>query len=502
MKLKKSLRTSLGLLCLICFGSTSAQSYWVYFKDKCDNSSTDYFDQNVCPEYVQAFSNYKVHGASRWLNALCVDLPDTFGIERWSFVQRIVKTSTGRNEALAQANDYAYGPSDYQVEMMRLDSLHRKGINGKGVLLALFDGGFMKVDSIPIFDSIRDQGRIIATYDFVKDSVLSFRESRHGMQVMALAGGQLEDSIVGAAPGVGFVLARTEDTESERHVEEFNWIRAMEWADSLGVDIIHSSLGYSLFDSLEGDYSYQDMDGRSTIITLAAERAAARGIFVTNSAGNSGNKPWRYITAPCDGKHVLCIGAVDSFEQLAEFSSVGPTADGRIKPDVVAMGHRATVPDEFGRMVRGSGTSFSGPLVAGLVACLIQAHPNKSNQQIFDAILQSADRFQNPDTMYGYGIPDAVLADSILSSWPDFVRTLATPSQRPNIYPNPTQGWLTVEGGIGCPYEVIQHNGATVLHGRFSNWINFIDLRGLMPGIYYLRLFTDQGFTVQKVLLE
>jgi subtilisin family serine protease len=305
--------------------------------------------------------------------------------------------------------------------------------------------------------------------------------------------------MVGAAPGATFVLARTEDTRSETHLEELNWLNAMEWADSVGVDIIHSSLGYSLFDSLQGDYSYQDMDGRSTIITLAAERAAKRGIFITNSAGNSGNDPWFYITAPCDGKNVLCVGAVDSFKQVTNFSSRGPSADGRIKPDIVAMGGRNTIPNGEGILRRGSGTSFSGPLVAGLVACLKGAHPDKSNGQVFEAILRSSDNYTMPNNEYGYGVPDALKADSILKEMP-ILSINEIEQLEAMVYPNPVIDVLTIRTEPGATYTLIDAQGKQAKQGTLHNLINFVNVQSLTDGVYYIEVRKDDQFTSVKVL--
>jgi len=264
----------------------------------------------------------------------------------------------------------------------------------------------------------------------------------------------------------------------------------MEWADSIGVDIIHSSLGYSEFDSLEGDYTYADMDGKTTIITLAAELAASRGIFITNSAGNQGAKDWRYITAPCDGKNVLCVGAVDSFEMIADFSSRGPSSDGRIKPDVVAMGRRATIPNEFGTMVTSNGTSLSGPLIAGMVACLKQAHPSKTNEQLFKAILMGSDRYETPDNDYGYGIPDVLKIDSILNTWPGVgvepVSRIAT-----KIYPNPAHNVLKVSCEPGSAYRIVSATGVEIEVGNLLNWINFIDLSELASQYYFIEVVSS-----------
>jgi serine protease AprX len=474
---------------------------WVYFKDKC-SPNHDYFAAEVCPDYVSSLQEkgITILGTSKWLNAACVASEDVVKTTDLYFVAHTEPLGKYTVETQQIQELYSYGEGDWQIEMMGLDQYHLAGFTGKGVKLALFDGGFYKVDSLPIFDSLWANNQIIASRDFVTNDTLTWRESTHGMQVLALAGINYPDSMVGAAPGASFVLARTEVTSSERHVEELNWLRAMEWADSIGVDIIHSSLGYSEFDSLEGDYTYFDMDGKSTLITIAAEQAASRGIFITNSAGNLGNKPWYYITAPCDGINVLCIGAVDSFKTVANFSSRGPTSDGRIKPDVTAMGRNNTVPDENGILKRGSGTSFSGPLVAGLVACLKGAHPTKTNAQITEAILKSSDRYFTPDIAYGHGIPNAMIADSILKTMP--VLGIGRISKlEVSVYPNPAQDYLKIRTEPGATYTLRNTQGMVVQEGSLVNWVNFVDVRELVSGSYNLRVAHNNSIANQMVVI-
>jgi subtilisin family serine protease len=501
MKSNNYWKISLLFLSLLTSQVSVAQHSWVYLVDKC-SSEPDYFKAEVCDTYINALKHTgaEILGSSKWLNAVCVPDADLVKVKGLPFIAQIQPLGKYTTVEERIDEDFSYGQGDWQIEMMNLNRYHQMGFTGKNVTLAVFDGGFWKVDSLPIFDSMRVNKQIKAAYDFVDNDTLRYDESTHGMQVLALAGINYPDSMVGAAPGANFVLARTEDTRSETHLEELNWLNAMEWADSVGVDIIHSSLGYSLFDTIQGDYSYQDMDGKSTLITLAAEQAAERGIFITNSAGNSGNDPWFYITAPCDGKNVLCIGAVDSFQQVTEFSSRGPSADGRIKPDVTAMGSRNTIPNRDGILRRGSGTSFSGPLVAGLVACLKGAHPNKSNAQIFEAILISCDRYGIPDNEYGHGIPDALRADSVLTEMP----VLGVGELKPLealVYPNPVKDVLTIRTTPGAVYTLLDYQGRIVKEGTLHNMINFMDVSDKTSGVYYLKVRKDNSSTVVKVLV-
>ena len=475
--------------------------HWVFFTDKCDNS-TNYYQTAVCEDYIQGLSSMGVEiiGTSKWLNAAFVQTDQLDQLADLPYVASTQAAKPYKSYLESEQVELSYGNGDWQLELIGLDSLHRLGYTGSGVTIGVFDGGFNNMDSIPAFDSLWFRNQIIASRDFSKNSDLGFDQSAHGMQVMSLLGAYLEDSLIGASPDANYVLARTEVTGTERHQEEFNWISAMEWADSVGVDIIHSSLGYSEFDSLEGDYSYEDMDGESTIITIAAEIAASRGIFITNSAGNQGNDPWYYITAPCDGEHVLCIGAVDSFRQKAEFSSFGPSSDGRVKPDLMAMGVRNTILRTDGSLRTGSGTSFSGPIIAGAVACLMEAHPERSNQAIFTALIMSCDRYNSPDSAYGHGIPDLLKADSLLSSFAH----IEPSSKGPNIkvYPNPVTNRLTVICQPQSTYELLNSAGKLVLKGSFNNLYNFLDMSQLAQGNYYLNIRSNQQLNSQRIVVH
>lgn len=223
-------------------------------------------------------------------------------------------------------------------------------------------------------------------------------------------------TMIGSAPGASVYLFVTEDGSSEYPIEEHNWAAGAEMADSLGADMISSSLGYSEFDDAGFNYTYEDMDGNTTMVTRAADFAAAKGMIVCSSAGNQGNSNWFYITAPADADSILTVGAVDSVGLLTSFSSNGPSSDGAVKPDVVAQGIRATVVEPFsGTIVSGNGTSYSNPIIAGITACLWQAHPDKSNIEIIEAIKKSASLYFNPNDSMGYGIPNFEIADLMLS---------------------------------------------------------------------------------------
>lgn len=479
-----------------------AQPGWVFFTDKgaVDYSDQDPLQQSVHLPYLDSLRNLgmDVKGHSRWFNAAYVGQLNATALSKKSYVQCWRAAGNYRSTLSGVATDpYVRGFSELPLSMLGLDSFHRAGQIGGGVLVALFDGGFLGVDRFDAFQSMRESGRIYTAEDFVEpDSV--YTSSAHGTAVLGLAGGWYADSLLGAAPGARFVLVRTEDVHSETHQEELNWVKAMEWADMLKVDLIHSSLGYSEFDSLQGDYTYADMDGNSTIITLAADVAAGRGMFITNSAGNQGDKAWKYITAPCDGFNVLCVGAVDSAEQHAAFSSYGPSADGRIKPEVMAMGKDNYVVGKDGVLTQGSGTSFSGPLIAGMVACLKQAHPGIGNVRMREAILRSCDRYAQPDSAYGYGIPNVVLADSLLSS--DALSVAAAEADAWRLAPNPVSDHFSIKGIQGSvDYRLYRLDGVLMQEGS-TQTSKPVQLHAPMKnGMYLLEL--SNGLYGKRMLL-
>lgn len=457
---------------------------WLYF-----NAS-----DTVSPNHrISQLGNlgFQVMDYSTWFNAVCVAM-DTNQLPDFIAQSAPLPSYQVHKSQIHQTQEtFSYGGSDWQLKMLGLDEYHRRGFTGKGVTIGLFDAGFFKVDSLPAFDTLRKRGQILAEWDFHYNDTNVYIQDGHGMYVLSIAGGYWPDSIMGAAPDANFLLARTEIANREIHAEELAWVKALEWADSIGVDIIHSSLGYSLFDTLEGDYSYMDMDGQSTIITRATDSAAARGIFITNSAGNEGEKEWHHITAPCDGRHVLCVGAVDSNQVHAPFSSYGPSADGRVKPDVMAMGAGVTYVNKEGLIRTGGGTSFSGPLIAGMAACLKQAWPDATNEQLYQSIIKSADRYLNPDTAYGYGLPNVLVADSILK---EYVLSARQPLNYSfNLYPNPGKGSVRLSG-----HDAIQLVRVSDGFGRPINAIYHQDLREIefasaSPGMYVIEVITTDG---------
>lgn len=371
----------------------------------------------------------------KWFNGVVVEATDSqlVLIQALPFVvnaNRVSRTSIHLNKNKFEPLDEVptingsrtmalnYGAAAGQINIHNGEFLHNLGFKGQEMWIGVFDAGFSNANQNRAFDSLEVSNRLIHGLDVVAipgANVFSF--DSHGTQVLSCMAANLPGEMIGTAPSATYIPVRTENNfmGSELIIEEYNWARGAEYADSLGVDLINSSLGYYSFDNSSQDHTYQDMDGNTTPITRAADLAAEKGILVVTSAGNEGNRSWRYITAPADADSVLTVGAVNLAGIKVGFSSVGPTADGRIKPNVMAVGGNTSIVNPGGNVAVSNGTSFSSPIMCGLAACLWQAFPKANNMDILKAIEQSADRAENPDFDYGYGIPNFEIAYNILS---------------------------------------------------------------------------------------
>jgi serine protease AprX len=309
--------------------------------------------------------------------------------------------------------------SDIQLNLLNAKKMHEDGFSGQGMLIAVFDVGFIGTNNFKPFQQIFDDNRLIAMRDFVGNTGNVFQYGSHGTSVFSCIGAKYKGDMVGTAPDADFVLCVTE-AANEYRIEEYNWLLAAEYADSLGVDVINSSLGYSNgFTDPNMDYSLDDLDGKTTVISRAAQIASGKGIIIVTSAGNEGRETntWRKITPPADAENILTVGSIDKYGVRSAFSSIGPTADGRIKPDVMAMGSNTAIMSSSGNIITGNGTSFASPLMAGFAACMWQANPDWNYLEVIDAIKNSASNALTPDSFVGYGLPNynAAIHNSILS---------------------------------------------------------------------------------------
>ena len=310
--------------------------------------------------------------------------------------------------------------------------LHQKGFMGQGMLIAIIDDGFYHANSIGIFEEAFSNGRIIATKDFVNPSSDIFSEDSHGTHVFSVIGANIPTKMVGTASEANFVLLRSENFDSEQIVEEYNWAAAAEFADSIGVDIINTSLGYTTFDVPSQDHNYSDLTGEKTPAAIACSIAAKKGMLVVCSAGNEGNKTWKYISTPADAKGIITVGAANPDSTLAVFSSVGPSADGRVKPEIIALGSDVGIISDAGILIQGNGTSYASPIITGMAACLWQAFPRLSANQIREAIITTATQSAGPTDSKGFGIPNARLAYYNLLETGGDAKCI-----RPSLSPNP-----------------------------------------------------------------
>jgi subtilisin family serine protease len=365
--------------------------------------------------------DWTIIGTSRWNNTVLVRSNDTTLLSKISnldFVKEsrlvwVSPDSIERGSVKVKVHEQwnpwdsikgeYYGNGKEQIEMLQGQRLHSIGMKGKGMTIAVLDGGFQNCDQIPAIQ----HANILEMKDFVyPNSLHFFRETDHGTKVLSALAANEPQVLVGTAPEARYRLLRCEDQQTEQPVEEDYWTMAAEYADSAGVDIISSSVGYNEYDGHLGDYCQRDLNGKQALISRSASMLAQKGIILVNSAGNNGMGPWKKIVFPADANDILTVGALNSDKKNAPFSGVGPTQDGRVKPDVMAMGSPACLISGRGTIVRDMGTSFSTPIVAGLVACLWQAMPEKTALDIINLVRQTSSQYQDPDNIYGYGIPN------------------------------------------------------------------------------------------------
>jgi len=454
---------------------------------------------------IKSATGITVLAKSKWLNALHVqgtqvninNLKTSFSfIQSIEFADNSLNTNgkkfpksntiTKRQKFNQTTTDFNYGNTKNQTEMLKADFLHQQNFTGNGMVIAVIDAGFPNVNSLSAFARIRNNNKILGGYDFVNRSTNFYSGHNHGTNVLSTIAGYIDGQFVGTAPDASFYLFRTEDSSQEVPLEESLWVEAAERADSLGVDVINTSLGYSTFDESRYNYSYADLNGQTTFITRGSEIGATRGMIIVNSAGNEGNKTWKYISAPADAISVFTVGAVNATKVIAPFSSFGPTSDNRIKPDVAAQGQDVYVLDEnTGTPRTSNGTSFSSPIMAGVVACFWQAFPNLTNTQIMQKIRESADRYNNPHEQYGYGVPNFQNAYTVLSiDHQDFVKNTS-------VFPNPVTNQIIIQTSVK-DLQQVQIQIYTIIGKKVfeQNGLKTktIDLSNLKNGIYILQL--------------
>lgn len=476
------------------------------------NVPVDERDVPVNENYIatlKAQPGIQVLAKTKWLNAVYVrgNQSDIEDLENLSFVVGVefmnkdlnlfpVPNPIGDKFAMENSEskiNYDYGAAATQTEMLSIDFVHQQDYTGQGMVVAVLDAGFPNVTTIPAFANMIAENRLLATYDFVLRQEQIGGSSTHGTKVLSDMAALLDGVFVGTAPGASYYLFRTEDTATESPVEEAYWVEALERADSLGVDVVNTSLGYQDFDNPNYDHSYEDLDGRTTISARGANAAYDKGMLVVTSAGNDGGG-FTYVGSPGDALGIFTIGAVDSAGDYAPFSSIGPTVDGRIKPDVMAQGANAAVIDQNGDVVFNSGTSFSSPIMAGAITSLWQSRPDARNFQIMHLLRESASLYPDHTYQMGFGIPnfeDAFNALQILGRQDDLFENQFA------VYPNPVNEILnvsfpeTVSSAIITLYNIL---GDEVKTQQISTSENFVNVSDLNSGLYIAQV-TGNGKT-------
>lgn len=442
--------------------------FWIAFKDKANSpyridKPLEYLSQKaidrrakfgikiteqdfpVNPNYVQQIAGMGVTvlNTSRWLNGMSIQTSDLGTVKKilaLPFVSAVDKVgikssqdnskmdylleffmSLGEDgEDTTTIDDNYYGDGLNQIRMLNGVAMHQLGYTGKGVDIAVLDGGFMNVNKIKTFNHLFTRGLIAGTWDFVNIEESVVEDNNHGMNVLSCMAAKTPGKMVGTAPDARYWLLRTEDANTEYIIEEYNWATGAEFADSVGVDIINSSLGYTNFDDEGTSHTFAQLNGKTSVASIAAAIAAKKGIIICNAAGNEGNDPWRYVGAPADAFGIITVGGVSPDREHVDFSSYGPTADGRIKPTVCAQASKAYVASVSEGFYGSQGTSFASPILCGMVACLRQANPDKTVEEMIAAIEMSSHKYLHPDTVLGSGIPDFIVANRYLGGDKDF----------------------------------------------------------------------------------
>ena len=386
----------------------------------------DSTDLPVNPAYLQQIENLgiHVHSRSKWMNGATVLLTDSSKmslVRTLPFVKRVQYTgkidvaapvSIRRTKNNIEATEY--GSATTQINQLNGKYLHNLGFRGKDIIIGVIDAGFNNVNINPAFDSLRLQGRLLGTKDIINPASNIYAEDTHGANVLSTMTGNSPNLFLGTAPDASYWLIRTEYAPTEFVVETDFWCAGIEFADSVGVDVVNSSLGYTQFDDVSMNFTYADMNGTVSRASRAAELAAKKGIIIVNSAGNEGNKTWHYIGSPADAKGIVCVGGVTNTGTSSVFSSFGPSSDNRVKPEICSMGTSSAIVNPTGAVSFGSGTSYASPIMAGMMACFLQAAKTYYQpchlDTLLKAVFESASIYNSPTAQLGYGIPDFQLA--------------------------------------------------------------------------------------------
>jgi subtilisin family serine protease len=487
-------------------------------------------DLPVNPQYKQQIcavnNTIQILAESKWQNTVVIYCPDSMALE---VIKNLPFTDTavtpvasyilddvdGKSETVpANAESmllngdfhfdslYDYGPAWAQIAFHNGHKLHELGFYGDGMLIVILDGGWEGFDTIPYFQAMYENGQLLGTRDLIPGHNNVYRDGTHGTCVTSTMAMAVNGQMIGTAPHASYYFIMSESPFSEELIEEDFWAQGIEIADSLGADVINSSLGYSTFpDFPQGDFTYESCDGVTSIASRNASLACHKGIAVCVSAGNEGNKPWHYISHPADAFDVISMAAARAVDSaMASFSSYGPSYDGRVKPDVTSVGWNTYVVNSAGEINEGSGTSFASPVLAGLVACLRQALPHKNALEILDIVREHGHKYLAPDSSMGYGIPNMYQAylDNAVS-----IKEAVLPDPSIMLYPNPCANELVIPNPDGSIRQVEIYDVSGKLIRRIDKcWytLNQISVADLTPGFYIVRAKTDTNIKTAKII--
>ena len=524
-------------------GVAQSQDAWVFFADKenvevsladpilimtqeaidrkeLHGTAIDERDVPVNENYITQIKNatgITVRSKSKWMNCVYIigSQPNIEALLDFPFVTNVEYADKSLNlfpgapienkfslEEAGQNIIYNYGAATNQIEMLSGDYLHELDYSGEGMIVAVLDAGFPSIDTNPGFQKMRDENRILGTYDFEARTENVDGTSSHGFVTSSDIGGFLQNEFVGTAPQASFYFFVTEYTPSETPVEEAWWVEALERSDSLGVDVVNTSLGYRGFDNSNYDHTYEDLDGQTTFSARGANIAFDKGMILVTSAGNGGNTSFPTVGTPGDSPGTLTVGAVNSNGIYVAFSSIGPTVDGRVKPDVMAQGSNAAVINTGGNIDFSSGTSFSSPIMAGVITCLWQSRPDVPNGHIMQIVRESANLYNNPTDQMGYGIPNfenAYVALQELGLEDDFLMSNFA------LYPNPVTSKINIsfpEGISNGTFTIYSILGNKVLSTEISRNLNSVNMESLNSGMYIASINSNNKQISFKIIKE
>ena len=470
-------------------------------------------DLPVNPAYVSQVtsSGATVFFTSRWWNGVLAEIPASVlnDINSLPFVSHSILVAPGKKMmggrtriSKQKKNSFADEPANQnQLEQIGLEEMHAMGFHGEGIWVAILDSGFQGVNLTEPFSSLFTDNRIKMTFNFVNNTPEVYQLHDHGTIVLSVMAANSAGVYTGGATKAEYLLFITEDVSSEYRIEEYNWTIAAERADSAGVDVINSSLGYYDFDDPSMNYAWSDLTGEKAVITQAARRAIEKGIMVVSSAGNEGGNSWKRVTPPADADGILAVGSVTSGRTLSGFSSQGPTEDNRLKPDVVALGSGTSVITASGKVGNASGTSLASPLIASLAVGVCQAFPGLSSWQVYEAIIRSADQASRPDNLMGYGLPHFRAVKNYIES--------GQSEELISIYPNPVTGnsiQIKLKSISEAPLQLVIYDSQGKRVEEFNHpitWLNNpfeYDLSRLQPGLYVIRAVLGTHTTTLKVV--